>query len=132
MKHRGFTLFEVSVAIILLGVLTALCLQFFSGVTGQQKDQNAELTATEEAANLMERLAAVAWDDLSKQTGEKFQLSPQALKMLPEPRVEVKVDEATGTPPARRIAVAVAWRPLPGGPERKARVVAWRYKYEAR
>ena len=132
MKHRGFTLIEVFMALILLGALTALCLEFFAGVTGQQKEQNAELAATQEAANVMERLAAVAWDDLPKQTGEKLPLSPQARKMLPEPRIEVKVDEATGSPPARRIAVAVCWRPLPGGPERKARVVAWRYKYEAR
>jgi hypothetical protein len=40
----------------------------------------------------------------------------------------VKIDEAQGEPTARRIAVAIYWRPLPGGPERKARVVAWRYK----
>ena len=80
---------------------------------------------------MMERLAAVAWDDLPKQTGGKFELSPQARKMLPVGRVDVKVAEATGTPQARRIAVVVCWRPLPGGPERKARVVAWRYKFEA-
>ena len=107
MKRRAFTLIEVFMAIMLLGALTALCLKFFAGVTGQQKEQNAELAATQEAANVMERLAAVAWDDLPKQTGGKFELSPQTRKMLPEPRVDVKVDEATGTPPARRIAVVV-------------------------
>ncbi len=128
MKRRGFTLFEVSVAIMSLGALTALSLEFFAGVTGQQKEQNAELAATQEAANVMERLAAVAWDDLSKQPGGKFELSPQAGKMLPEGRVEVKVDEAAGSPSARHVAVAICWRPLPGGPERKASVVAWRYK----
>jgi prepilin-type N-terminal cleavage/methylation domain-containing protein len=128
MKRCGFTLFEVTVAIMLLGTLTALCLEFFAGVNSQQKDQYAELAATQESANLMERLAAVAWDDLSKQSGGKFELSPQVRKLLPEGRVEVKVDDAKGTPAARRIVVAVCWRPLPGGPERKARVVAWRYK----
>jgi prepilin-type N-terminal cleavage/methylation domain-containing protein len=128
MKRRGFTLFEVTVAIMLLGTLAALCLQLFAGVNSQQKDQNAELAATQEAANVMERLAAVAWDDLSKQSGGKFELSPQARKLLPEGKVEVKVDDAKGTPAARRIAVAICWRPLPGGPERKAGAVAWRYK----
>src|SRR5438128_2005718 len=102
----------------MLGTLTALCLEFFSAVTGQRKEQNAELAATQEAANVMERLAAVAWDDLPKQTGENFQLSPQAKKMLPEGRVEVRVDEAKEGPAARRVMVAVCWRPLPGGPER--------------
>jgi prepilin-type N-terminal cleavage/methylation domain-containing protein len=139
MKRRGFTIFEVTVAIVLLSALTALCLEFFAGVTGQQKDQNAELAATQEAANVMERLAAVAWDDLSKQPGGRFELSPQARKMLPDGRVEVNVSGTLRVPLeggtrsvpdtiARRVAVAVCWRPLPGGPERKARVVAWRYK----
>jgi prepilin-type N-terminal cleavage/methylation domain-containing protein len=128
MKRRGFSLFEVSAAIMLLGTLTALCLEFFSGVTSQQKEQNAELAAAQEAANVMERLAAVPWDDLAKQDRRKIELSPQARKMLPEGRVEVKVEEAKGEPSARRVAVTVCWRPLPSGPERKARVVAWRYK----
>ena len=130
MKRRGFTILEVTVAIVLLSALTALCLEFFAGVTGQQKEQNAELAATQEAANVMERLAAVAWDDLSKQPGGKFELSPQARKMLPEGRVEVNVSGTRSVPDtlARRVAVAVYWRPLPGGPERKARVFAWRYK----
>ena len=128
MKRRGFTLFEVFVALMLLGTLTALCLEFFAGVTGQQKDQNAALAATQEAANVMERLAAVPWDDLLEQKNMKFKLSSQAQKMLPEGRVDVGVEDSSESPPARRITVAVYWRPLPGQGERNSRVVAWRYK----
>jgi prepilin-type N-terminal cleavage/methylation domain-containing protein len=128
MKRRAFTIVEILVALLLLGTLTAVCLQFFAGVIAQRREQSAELSAAEEAANIMERLAAVAWDDLPKQSGEQFSLSAQLKKVLPEGRVEVKVNDVTGPPPARRIAATVFWRPQPGEPERKARVVAWRCK----
>ncbi len=119
---------EIFVAVLALGTLTTLCLEFFAALNGQRKEQYAELAATQEAANLMERLAGVAWDDLPKQKSEKFALSPQARKALPEPRVDLRVSEALGTPPARQIGVTVFWRPQPGEPERKAHLVAWRYK----
>ncbi len=113
---------------LLLGTLTALCLQFFAAANGQRKEQYAQLIAEEDAANVMERLATVAWDDLPKQAGEKFALSAAAQKALPEPRIEIKVDNVGDSPLARRVAVAVLWRTLAGGPERKVGIVAWRYK----
>ena len=99
MKRRGFTLVEILVALLLLGTLTTVCLQFFVGVNGQWREQVAPLAAAEEAANVMERLAAVAWDDLSTQSGDKYSLSTQARKQLPEGRVEVKVSGTLRVPP---------------------------------
>lgn len=128
MKRAAFTMIEIMVAVLLLGTLTAVCLRFFAGVNGQRREQFAQLAATQEAANVMERLAAAAWDDLPKRSGQRFALSPQARKSLPEGRVEVEVLDVTGPPPARRVIATVLWRPLPGEPERKARVAAWRYK----
>jgi type II secretory pathway pseudopilin PulG len=128
MKRRAFTIVEILLAMLLLGTLTALCLQFFAGVTAQRREQSADLAATQEAANIMERLAGFAWDNLPKQSGGQFPLSAQARKVLPDARAEVKVYDVSGPPPARRIAATVFWRPQAGEPERKARVVAWRYK----
>ena len=128
MKRGAFTMVEILVAILLLGTLTAVCLKFFSGVNGQRKEQFAQLVAAQEAANVMERLAAVAWDDLPKQSGGQFPLSAQTRKSLPEGRVEIKVSDMSGPPPARRVIATVSWRPLPNEPEREARLVAWRYK----
>ena len=139
MKRLGFTLWEVSVALLLLGVLTTLCLGFYSAVNGQGRDQYAQLAAAEEAANVMERLAAVAWDDLPKQNGEKYELSPQARRALPEPRVEFNVSGTLRVPTnsgtrsvpdtlARRLAVTIFWRPQADGSEHKTRLVTWRYK----
>jgi prepilin-type N-terminal cleavage/methylation domain-containing protein len=144
MKRLGFTLLELIASMLVLSVLTTVCLKFFAAGASQQKEQYACLAATEEAANVMEYLAATGWDDLPQQSGEKLTLSPQAKKLLPQGRIEVnvsgtlRVPPSNGTPPAsgypvpdtlaRRVVTTVFWRPMPNEPERKARVVAWRYK----
>jgi prepilin-type N-terminal cleavage/methylation domain-containing protein len=127
-KRRGFTLWETLVALLVLSALTSLCLQFFAAASDQRRQVFAQLTATQEAANLLERVEALAWSDLTAASAAKLQLSDQARQTLPDPRVEILVDEPSGTPPARRVAASVRWRPQPGEPEREVRLVAWRYK----
>jgi len=119
---------EASAALFVLAGLTTLCLQFFAAASGQRRQVFAQLTATQEAANLLEQVEALGWNELSSQNAAKLQLSAQARQALPEGRVEMLVDEPSGTPPARRLAVAVHWRPQPGEPEREVRLVAWRYR----
>ena len=128
MKRRGFTLLEASVALLALAALTTICLQFFAAASDQRRQVFAQLTATQEAANLLERVAALQWSELTTASAAKLQLSAQARQTLPEGRVEVLVDEPSGTPPAKRVAASVRWRPQPGEPEREVRLVAWRYK----
>lgn len=128
MKRRGFTLWETSVALLVLTALTAICLQFFAAANDQRTQVFARLTATQEAANLLERARALDWNDLTPRSTAKFQLSPQARRVLSEGRVEVLVDQAAGALPAKRVAASVWWRPQPGVPEQEVRLLAWRYK----
>jgi prepilin-type N-terminal cleavage/methylation domain-containing protein len=128
MKHRGFTLLETSVALLVLTALTTLCLRFFAAESGQRRQVFAHLAATQEAANVLERVEALNWNELTTASAAKLQLSAQARQTLPAGRVETLVDGPSGTPPAKRVAVAVRWRSQPGEPEREVRLVAWRYK----
>ena len=128
MKRRGFTLWETFVALLVLAALTTLCLQFFAAASDQRRQVFAQLTATQEAANLLERVEALGWNELTTASAAKLQLSAQARQTLPEGRVEMLVDGPSGTPPAKRVAASVRWRPQPGEPEREVRLVAWRYK----
>jgi type II secretory pathway component PulJ len=128
MKRRGFTLWEAFLALLMLTALTTLCLQFFTATCDQRRQVFAHLTATQEAANLLERVEALEWNDLTTPNAAKLQLSAQARKTLPDPRAEMLVGEPSGAPPAKRVTVAVRWRPQPGEPEREVRLVAWRYK----
>ena len=115
-------------ALLVLGVLTTLCLQFFAAVSDQRRQVFAQLTATQEAANLLERVEALGWNELTTASAAKLQLSAQARQTLPEGRARCSSTSLTGTPPAKRVAASVRWRPQPGEPEREVRLVAWRYK----
>ncbi len=128
MKRRGFTLWETLVALLVLSALTTLCLQFFAAVSDQRRQVFTQLTATQEAANLLERVEALGWNELTTANAAKLQLSAQARQTLPDGSDEMLVDEPAGTPPAKRVAASVRWRPQPGEPEQEVRLVAWRYK----
>jgi hypothetical protein len=128
MTRKGSMLVEVSAAMMMLAVLTTVCLEFFSAVSEQRRQLFTQLTATQEAANLLERTEAWGWEELSSEAAAKLQLSDQARKTLPEGRFEMLVEGPSGDPPAKRVLVSVCWRPLPGGPERKVKLATWRHK----
>jgi hypothetical protein len=121
-------LVEASAAMLMLAVLTTVCLQFMWAVSDQRRQLFAHLTASQEAANLMERLSALKWDELTGDAAGKLQLSAEARKSLPEAHCELLVEGPSGDPPAKRIVVNVYWPSQPGGPEHRVRLTAWRYK----
>jgi hypothetical protein len=110
----------------MLAGLTTLCLQLAAVAADQRRQVFAQLAATQEAANLLERAQSLDWNDLA--SAAKLQLSTEARETLPESRAEVIVNEPSDQPPGRRLTVAVYWRPQPGEPEHQVRLVAWRYK----
>jgi hypothetical protein len=126
--RRGSLLLETSAALLLLAALTTVCLQFLWAVSDQRRQLYTQLTATQEAANLLERTAALSWDELAGDAPAKLVLSAQARQALPEGRCEIHVEGPSGDPPSKRIVVTACWRPQPGGDERKVKLVAWRYK----
>ena len=81
---------------------------------------------------MLEQVEALRWNELTTASAARLQLSAQARRTLPEGRAEVLIDEPSGNPIARRVAVAVFWRPNAGEPEREVRLVVWRYKYTIR
>jgi type II secretory pathway pseudopilin PulG len=127
-RRRGFTLLEAAVSILMLSVLTAVSLRFFAAATDQRREVFQELTATQEAANLLEQIEGLEWNDLTTEAAAKFQLSAQAIRNLPDAQARVSIGDTSGVPPARKLTVSVHWRSQVGEPLREVRLVAWRYK----
>jgi prepilin-type N-terminal cleavage/methylation domain-containing protein len=127
MKRRGFTLWELLAASILLGALATFSLQFLAAGASQRRASHARQTALQEASNVMERLFALRWDDLTPEAARQTKDKPHLSDTLPGGEIEIKIDSPTGTPPAKRITVVVSWNT---GGQRAAepiRLVAWRY-----
>ena len=116
-------------ALLVLSALTTLCLQFFAAASDQRRQVFAHLTATQEAANMLERAEALGWNELT--TAERGQIPAFRPGPADLARGDATRCSSTSLPARRRPSgwpPAVRWRPQPGEPEREVRLVAWRYK----
>jgi type II secretory pathway component PulJ len=126
MKRRGFSLYEVLAACVLLAVLGTICLQFLGSAATARRAARQRLSAIQEATNLMERTAARSWDKLTPQAAGDAKLSVEAAQSLPGGAAEVRIDDPAGTPPAKRITVVVRWENSDGTLAEPVRLVSWR------
>jgi Tfp pilus assembly protein PilV len=87
----GFTLIETAVAAVLAGALLTVCLQMAAATARQRDGQDRRRTAVREAANAMERLAAVPLDELTPERAEKLETTAGLDEVLPGANLEIEV-----------------------------------------
>ena len=120
--RRGFTLIELIVAGALLLAAMAISAQFLGWLAAERRAADRRRAAIQEAAIVLERLAARPWAELTPESARALRLSEPARRALPGGELAVDVSERDGL---KRIAVAVRWRGRSGGPEAPARLTAW-------
>ncbi len=128
MTRRGTTLLEVTVAAAMLMGMMAVCLQMFGAVAAQNRAAEIRQTAVREAANAMERLRAVSWDELTAKNLQNVRLSEEASRALPGGELRIESTVPTDESDAKRIAVSVRWQDRTGRFMQPVRLVAWRYR----
>lgn len=119
---------EIAAAGIVLAAMLTVCLQFLRATTGQRRGLQARRTAIQEAANVLERLCARPWDELTPEAAGQVQRSEEARRALPDGELQVEVTPTDREPDAKRIAVVVRWPGGPEQPDRSVRLVAWKYR----
>ena len=127
-RRRGFTLLEISAAGILLAVMMTICLQFFRATAAQRRAIQDHRTAIREADNLMERVCARPWEELTPEGVAGVQLSEEARRALGGSQVEIDVTQPDDEPDGKRITVLLRWPAGPDQPDRSVWLVAWRYR----
>lgn len=106
----GFTLMEVIVASGILSVLFASAIPLLSHVRTVRQEADRRMIAIEEAANLMESVAALALaGDLSSESVNELKLSP-ASRRLPTAESVIALEESESPFPGQRVTVTVSWR----------------------
>ena len=128
MKRHGIYLLEMSVAGVLLLALMAICVRYFAVTLAQRRALDQRQAAIVEAGNVMERISAVPWDDLTPEALAATALSADAKLALPD--AELKIDLADGDqkPQSKRITVSIRWQDDQGQWVQPLRLAAWRYK----
>jgi hypothetical protein len=141
MKRRGIYLLEMAVAGVLLLALMLLCVRYFAVTAAQRRALDHRQAALVEAANVMERVTARPWSDLTTEGLAKISLSPETKMALPDG--ELKIDladvDARPSPPAplpkgegkleaKRITVTIRWQDDQGQWSQPVWLAAWRYR----
>jgi type II secretory pathway pseudopilin PulG len=122
------TLVELTVAAGILGMLLAVALQLLSATFAQRRAIDQRQLAIFEASNVLERLAARAWPDLTPQALAAEKPSAEVLKELPEAELNVEVTTPSAEPNAKRITVSLRWQDRNSRFLPPVKLTTWKYK----
>lgn len=125
--RRGFTLFEILVAVFVLVAAMGLALKTVSAVSQAAARTAARAAAHQEAANTLERLSILPFERLDAAVENPPPPSNAFAKRVTRPRISVAVEEAASAPEgtlARHVVVEVDWKGSRGVP---VRLSTWRY-----
>jgi hypothetical protein len=127
MVRRGFAVTELVVAGALLGALLAVCLQLLAATAAQRRAAAQRQLAILEAGNVMERLAARPWAELTPQAVAAVQLAPSVRDRLPGAELKVEVSTPSAEPGAKRIVVSLHWQDRAGQSVSPVKITTWRW-----
>jgi Tfp pilus assembly protein PilV len=127
-RRRAFTMIEVAITSLLLLIGMTVTLQVLGWVASERRAADRRQYAIHEAANIMERLAARPWDQLTTGAVKDLALSESARQTLPGAELSVAAEE-TGEPiGSKRLSLRLRWRNRAGGWEAPIRLSAWAYR----
>ena len=127
-RRRGFGLIEMAVTGLLIAIAMAATLQVVGWVALDRRAVERRERAVLEASNIMERIAARPWEELSTEALQSIKLSESSAAFLPGSTLELKVIAQEDVPVRKKITVEIRWRDRSGRDEAPVRLVAWTYR----
>lgn len=128
-RRRAYLLIETAMAGLLIALAMTMTVRLLAWVASERRSAERRGWAAQEAANAMERLAALPFDRLDPSAAKAAaRLSPAASGLLPGGRVAVEVADDAGL---KRIDVEVRWWLSEGIDDAPVRITSWVANKEA-
>ncbi len=127
---RGSILLETTVAIIILGAAMVAVAHTVATLAVQRQSAERQTLATQEAANLMERLFVLPADDITAERVSELQLSPSCHDRLPDAKLDITIEPAGLEPTSKKIGIQIEWTGHGGMRSPPVRLTAWKYAKE--
>ncbi len=124
-RHRGAIVHEAAIAIVLAGVILTSVVQVLALSADVARSHQQRMTATHEAANLMEQLMARAWEQLTPETAASIELSDSCQTLLPN--AQLAIDVVAVGDGGKRLNIEIAWQKAIDTPAASIHLVAWKY-----
>ncbi len=126
-RRRGSLLAEVAMATVLLMVAMTLTVRVLGWVALERRSAERRQRALMEVANVMERITAYPFEEVTPALASRITLSETARRQLPDS--ELVLDVSDGDPAAgrtaRRIAIRLRWRGRGGEWDAPVRLTSW-------
>lgn len=128
--RAGFSLFEMLATSVLLGTIMVVTVPTLGWIAREQRAGLRHQQALAEASNIMERLAAEPWEQVTSETLSKTPLSAHVRQQLPGAQLSVALHVPAGMPAAKQIALELSWSDQTGKQVAPLRLSAWIYKQQ--
>jgi hypothetical protein len=126
-RRCGALLLELVISGAVLGVVVAAAIPTLAWIGREREFSRQRQAAQLEVGNLMERLTALEWNELTPQRGAQTALSPSLREQIPDAKLTVAVTDDAALK-ARRVLVELRWEVVPGRPAPPVRLVSWVYE----
>ena len=127
-RRRGFGLIEMAISSLMLAAAMAATLQVIGWVAFEARAVARRERAVREAVNLLERVAARPWDDLTTDALARLKISEATAAALPGSNLAIRVATVEAEPARKVITVEIRWNDRTGRPEAPVRLVAWSHQ----
>lgn len=124
-RRRGLALLELTISTLLLAAALVIAVQSLGWLASQRRGAERRQRAIQEAANLMERLSARPFDELTPELARSVALSPASAAVLRDGTLDVAIAPAPGEPTSKSITVTIRWGDRSGVGPAPVRLVAW-------
>jgi hypothetical protein len=133
-KPRGSLLVEVAMATVLLMIAMTLVVKVLGWVAHERRSAERRQRALLEVANVMERITAYPFEQVTPDLARRFTLSEAARGLLPDAElaVDLRDDPPEAVRGARRIAIRLRWRGSSGLWDAPVRLTSWIEQRKAR
>jgi hypothetical protein len=133
-KRRGSLLVEVSMAMVVLMIIMSVAIKILGFAAHERGAADRRQRAVLEAGNVMERITAYSFDEVTPESVRRIALPESAREALPgsELALEVTTIDRARDRAARRITVRLRWRDRAGQWEAPVRLTSWIERRRAR
>ena len=131
-RCRGTTLLETTLAFVVLSCAFVMLAQFLTAANQQRRLSEQRRLALQEAANVLEHVAALPWDDVTAEKLAAVTPSPALRSAAPAAELKLQLQADEGPPRAKRVHVEVAWPSAAGRAVEPVGLTTFLYPPEAR
>lgn len=130
-QRRGLTMVELCAACGLLAVAIPLTVAALGAAAKQRHSIELRQQAIETADNLLERLTAEPWEQLSDDRLNVIKDSISDEQVPPGGELQLRLVEDSGPPAAKRIDVELSWQPSATRVRQRVRLSGWVFREAA-